>query len=80
MELIWQVYDCDFCKRFGFEPHEGTKGFFKFPPTIGAGGPAPLLFVGINPRKSASNERLHGEIMEDRSAFEAMSRNLVGRP
>jgi hypothetical protein len=78
--MIWQVYSCEHCARlnFGFESPEGHVGFFKFPPTIGAVGEAPLLFVGINPRRSASNQALHDSLMSDKSAFEALSRNVVG--
>jgi hypothetical protein len=80
MELLWQVYGCDWCKRLGlgFERPDSAHGFFKFPPTIGATGAAPLLFVGINPRRSESNKGLHDAIMKDPAAFEALSRNWVG--
>lgn len=80
MKLIWQVYDCDFCERLelGFKRAGGRKGFFKFPPTIGATGQAALLFVGINPRMSAGNAALHRLIMSNPEAFEAQSQNRVG--
>jgi hypothetical protein len=55
------VYACARCdaRTFGFELAEPGAGYYKFPATIGATAAAPVLFVGINPRRSASNARLH---------------------
>jgi hypothetical protein len=78
-EVHRAVYNCDFCRNlgFGFTRPIGQVGFYKFPPTIGAVGEAPLLYIGINPRKSG-NESLYDLIMTDQSAFKALSQNKIG--
>jgi hypothetical protein len=49
--LSTEVFHCLHCDRFGLPfVRDATGKFYRFPPTIGATGPAPLLFVGINPR------------------------------
>lgn len=70
------VWTCTRCKESCFVRLEDGSGF-KFPPTIGATGEAILLFVGINPRISATNSALHERIMEDFGAFEELSANRV---
>jgi len=48
---------------------------FRFPPTIGAVGTAPLLFVGINPRVSDSNRHFHLTLMGEIAAFRELAGN-----
>ncbi len=73
------VFECESCEsvRCGFSRPPGRRGFYKFPPTIGAKGHAPLLFIGINPRISATNQGLHDRTMRDVSNFDELSRNKV---
>jgi hypothetical protein len=73
-----EVYSCRSCVGLGFKSPEQSKGYYKFPPTIGALGQAPLLFVGINPRISNTNRPLHDRMMADLRAFEALAGNRVG--
>jgi hypothetical protein len=82
--LLREVYPCTHCQSFGFKGHEDNKPYFKFPPTIGAEGEAPLLFVGINPRISSGshypgNEDLHNRLMGSKDAFAALAQNRDGR-
>ena len=73
------VFECSHCERLGLPFVRNAAGkFFRFPPTIGSTEPCPLLFVGINPRVSASNHRLHERIVDNWIAFEALRRNRVG--
>lgn len=55
-------FDCDHCadNGFGFQRQPTKRRLYKFPSTIGAQGPVPLLFAGINPRKSESNAAFTG--------------------
>jgi hypothetical protein len=71
------VFSCTSCAPLGlgFTRPSPDKAFFKFPPTIGAFGSAPLLFVGINPRFSGSNHSLHALLMSDPSHFDVLSQN-----
>lgn len=77
-KLIHEVRHCEHCKGRGlpFVPANG-EGWpaFRFPPTIGAMGPAPLLFVGINPRVSESNLNLHKALMSDFDVFVQLAGN-----
>ena len=77
-ELIDEVYGCELCPGalFGFARRPNGNGFYKFPPTIGARGEAPLLFIGINPRMT-TNMRLHKELAEHRASFEILAGNHV---
>jgi hypothetical protein len=52
-------------------------GYFKFPATTGAVGAAPVLFIGINPRRSVSNAGLHRDVMASERAFRLLSANRV---
>jgi hypothetical protein len=72
-------FDCDHCadKGFGFQRQPTTRRLYKFPSSIGADGAAPLLFAGINPRKSDSNAELHDLITSDLNAFDQLSRNRL---
>jgi len=81
--LLREVYSCTRCRSFGFRGPADDKPFFKFPPTIGTEGETPLLFVGINPRISASdhypgNEDLHNRMMGSKAAFAALAQNWYG--
>jgi hypothetical protein len=77
--LLGDVFECSACegRGFGFSRPAEDRPSYKFPPTIGATGIAPLLFVGINPRISPGNRWLHELIMGSRVAFENLSRNQV---
>jgi hypothetical protein len=80
MSLLTEVYGCSYCERFGqyhFErpPSIEGGGFYKFPATIGATGPAPLLFIGINPRRSSSNQLLCDTAMSSIAAFGLLAAN-----
>jgi hypothetical protein len=85
--LSRRVFECAHCEgaRLPFVRDAAGK-FFRFPPIIGAVGPCPLLFVGINPRVSSSNRQLHERIVRNWVAFETLGRNRVagdtyiGRP
>lgn len=70
-------FDCDHCadRGFGFQRQLTTGRLYKFPRTIGGQGPVPLLFVGINPRRSASNAKLHELVASDLNAFDELARN-----
>lgn len=67
------------CDRLGLPfIREETGKFYRFPPIIGAPGPAPLLFVGINPRVTTSSRGLHDVIVQNLDRFQQLRRNRVG--
>lgn len=73
------AFSCSYCECTDLPfVRSGFGKFYRFPPTIGAVGQAPLLFVGINPRVSDSNRSLHSNIVADYGAFVQLSRNRVG--
>jgi hypothetical protein len=76
-KLVEEVYHCTHCVPLGlpFVACGDAGRAFRFPPTIGATGPAPLLFVGINPRVSESNQHLHSALMRDLATFRALAGN-----
>jgi hypothetical protein len=81
--LLREVYPCTLCRSFGFEGPAANEPYFKFPPTIGAEGEAPLLFVGINPRRLPGNrypgnQDLHDRLMKSKSAFANLAQNWNG--
>ena len=77
--LSTEVFHCMHCDRLGLPfVRDATGKFYRFPPTIGATGTAPLLFIGINPRVSASNTALHNEIVHNQTRFEQLRWNRVG--
>ena len=84
--LLDDVYACARCDAptFGFELAEPGAGYYKFPATIGATAAASILFVGINPRRSESNARLHQDVMRSAAAFRTLAGNRIpdsrGRP
>ena len=50
-DLLREVFQCDACAAgLGCTKGAHGGGYLELPPTIGALGSAPLLFVGINPR------------------------------
>ncbi len=80
-KLLRDVYSCSLCpKAYGFcDSPNGS--YFKFPPIIGAAGPADILFVGINPRRSSSNRGLHERLMTSKRAFlDLASNRAFGAP
>ena len=79
-DLLHEVFECDMCPAgLGFTRLEGGGPYCKFPPTIGALGRAPLLFVGINPRLSGDNGALYERIMGDEREFARLADNRDGR-
>jgi hypothetical protein len=79
MGLIDDVYGCEVCprERFGFVLRPNGGGYYTFPPTIGAAGHAPLLFLGINPRRSKTNLVLHKELADYPGSFRVLAANRV---
>lgn len=75
--LLDEVRLCTHCDdlQLPFEAADNGVRTFRFPPTIGATGTAPLLFVGINPRVSASNRDFHSALLHDPSAFSELAGN-----
>jgi hypothetical protein len=78
-----EVFKCEECTGvLDFQrPRQGGP-FYKFPPLIGALGHAPLLFIGINPRKSITNQCLHEWLMNSPGAFDQLAKNRYfdGKP
>jgi uracil-DNA glycosylase len=75
--LLKEAYFCRRCpEKFGFSISPNG-GYFKFPPIIGANGPADILFVGINPRRSHSNQVLHDNLMASKRAFANLASNKI---
>ncbi len=74
------VYSCCDCANlgFGFTRPNKNSPLYKFPPTIGAKGEAPLLFIGINPRISKSNCFLHMALMSNPKKFNDLACNRYG--
>ena len=78
-----EVFGCEWCDGIPAFQRPPTGGsFYKFPPIIGAQGPAQLLFVGINPRRSDTNRELHNWLMQSPDAFAQLAENRQqdGRP
>ena len=82
--LLADVYECRHCDagRFGFASPHSDGPYFKFPATIGAPATADLLFVGINPLRSAAanqkgrkNRALHENAMSSLRAFSVLASN-----
>jgi hypothetical protein len=82
-DLLNRVFCCAACTDgYGFESAAGVvagAGYFKFPHTIGATGPADLLFVGINPRRSSTNMPLVNAAMRTPDDFRLLSENREPR-
>lgn len=76
------VYGCNLCleegERDGFVRQNvnlDAGPFFRFPPVIGKTQNVDLLFVGINPRISATNRNLHERLMSDFETFRSFGHN-----
>jgi len=77
-ELLDQVYRCAHCDGCGLPfVRSGSGKVYRFPPTIGAVGSVPLLFVGINPRISASNRDFHNQLVDDFDRYKELSENRI---
>lgn len=77
-QLRAEVFDCAHCAGLGVFTRSSTNArFYKFPPIIGAQREADLLFIGINPRRSKSNLRLHDWILESPEAFTTLANNRL---
>jgi len=77
-DLIAEVFACSHCEGAGLPFVRSRQGkFYRFPPLIGALRAAPLLFVGINPRVSESNQLLHDHIIESQENFVELAKNRV---
>lgn len=76
--LLAAAWSCQACPLGAVGP--GGRPSHRFPPVIGrrGGGPAPLLFVGINPRVSTSNRDLHAWLVADFRHFRSLADNRVG--
>lgn len=61
---------------FGFSRTASGVPLSKFPPTIGSSGPAPLLFIGTNPRISNTNIDLYAEIMQNPDSFHLLGQDI----
>ena len=76
-QLLDEAYSCSRCpKTYGFSISPNGS-YFKFPPIIGASSKTDILFIGINPRRSDTNLRLHDHLMTSRQAFDDLSANRV---
>src|SRR5262245_16193151 len=77
MELLHDVFECMHCETLGlpFARREADGRFFRFPPVIGAVKDVAVLFIGINPRISPSNEMLHQQASDGMPAFAALAAN-----
>ena len=72
--LRMKVFGCEECTdivAFRRPPHGGP--FYKFPPILGAQGTAPLLFIGINPRRTDTNRDLHEWLAGSPDNFERLA-------
>jgi hypothetical protein len=77
--LSIEVFRCMHCDGLGLPFVRDANGkFYRFPPTIGAIGHVPLLFVGINPRVSDTNRDLHDNIVQNHTRFDELRKNRVG--
>jgi hypothetical protein len=77
---LHEVFECRACPNaFGFTEREDNGPYLKFPPTIGSLGRVPLLFVGINPRRSKNNVDLFDRIMGDEREFARLADNRDGQ-
>lgn len=75
-QLQQEVYLCEHCKHISsFQRPRAGQPFYKFPPIIGAQEPAPLLFVGINPRRSRTNLEIHDWLMRQPKSFSRLAGN-----
>jgi uracil-DNA glycosylase len=78
-KFLNDVYRCHRCPEiFGFRSPAGqNQPYYKFPPLIGAAGHAKILFVGINPRISNTNQKLHDRLIESKESFCRLAQNRL---
>lgn len=82
-ELLNDAFECMTCNnKAGFAFARQADGrFYRFPPVIGAARDASVLFIGINPRISRTNEVLHQNVTNNRHAFADLAANRTnGEP
>ena len=79
MKLLCDVYNCMQCHELtlGFARRQADKRFFRFPPVIGATRNVSVLFSGINPRITPTNEVLHQQVSGDLTAFADLAANRI---
>ncbi len=75
-QLRAEAFRCQICTgNTDFRtPLQGIP-YTKFPPIIGAQGEAQVLFIGINPRRSNTNLKLHEWLMESSDHFDQLAKN-----
>ena len=79
-QLRADAFDCVHCAALGaFARSPVNARFYKFPPMIGAQRDVDLLFIGINPRRSKSNLRLHDWLVESPWAFATLANNRLSK-
>jgi uracil-DNA glycosylase len=78
-KFLNDVYRCHLCPEiFGFRSPAGqNQPYYKFPPLIGASSHAKILFVGINPRVSNTNRKLHDRLIESEESFSKLAQNRL---
>jgi uracil-DNA glycosylase len=78
-KFLNDVYRCHLCcETSGFKSPAGQdQRYYKFPPLIGANSHAKILFVGINPRISNSNQKLHDRLIESEGSFCRLAQNRL---
>ena len=69
------VNACQICPS-GFSRSPSGK-YYRFPPLIGATSHAKILFVGINPRISESNQQLHDRLIDSEESFRSLASNRL---
>lgn len=77
-KFLTEVFNCEYCqgvKAFARSPANGR--FYKFPPIIGKQHDADVLFIGINPRRTKSNDELHDWLMESPDNFAKLASNKL---
>ena len=76
IKLRTEVFGCESCTHITDFARPSSGGpFYKFPPLIGGEKGVPLLFIGINPRRTKSNFELHDWLMSSPENFSKLSRN-----
>ncbi len=81
-DLLHEVFECKACpEALGFTRLAKGQPYLKFPPTIGAVGKAPLLFVGIHPRLAPDNQAFYQRILRSEQEFASFAENSYrGKP
>jgi len=73
--LLNQVKECRRCAGKGWFRSSTSGEDYRFPPTIGCRTNTKILFIGLNPRASASNLPFHEAISRSAESFRALSNN-----